>query len=284
MATPVGTPPNLIGIGMLEKLAGVDVTFFQWMLLGVPAMVLMFGLIAVQFYFAGARHAQVDAASSEIVRDELERLGPVSHGQRNVLIAFGITVLLWVTDFAHHIKPGWIALAAGFICLIPGLGLARAEEAIDFNKLTSVFSLAAVLGVATVLTHSGAGAMIAHALTQLVPSSGASPTYGFMLIASAASLIATFATVVGCIAIVTPTLPAIEAATHLPLTAGIMAELTGLQAVFFPFETVPIMVGLMMGKVPAARTLRVMILLAATGLLIIAPLQIAWLKLLGLMP
>jgi sodium-dependent dicarboxylate transporter 2/3/5 len=104
MATPVGTPPNLIGIGMLEKLAGVDVTFFQWMLLGVPAMVLMFCLIAVQFYFAGARHAQVDAASTEIVRDELERLGPVSHGQRNVLIAFGITVLLWVA-------PGVFAIA-----------------------------------------------------------------------------------------------------------------------------------------------------------------------------
>jgi sodium-dependent dicarboxylate transporter 2/3/5 len=28
MATPVGTPPNLIGIGMLEKLVGIDVTFF----------------------------------------------------------------------------------------------------------------------------------------------------------------------------------------------------------------------------------------------------------------
>jgi hypothetical protein len=105
-----------------------------------------------------------------------------------------------------------------------------------------------------------------------------------MLIASAASFIATFATVVGCIAIVTPTLPAIEAATHLPLTAGIIAELTGLQAVFFPFETVPIMVGLMMGKVPAASTLKAMIVLAVTGLLVIAPLQIAWLELLGMMP
>ncbi len=104
MATPVGTPPNLIGIGMLEKLAGVDVTFFQWMLLAVPGMALMFGLIAVQFYFAGARHARVDAASTQIVRDELEKLGPVSRGQRNVLIAFGITVLLWVA-------PGILAIA-----------------------------------------------------------------------------------------------------------------------------------------------------------------------------
>src|SRR5688500_2848775 len=104
MATPVGTPPNLIGIGMLEKLSGVDVSFFQWMLIGVPAAALMFGLIAVQFYLAGARHAQVDAGSTQMVRDELDKLGPVSRGQRNVLIAFGVTVLLWVA-------PGVFAIA-----------------------------------------------------------------------------------------------------------------------------------------------------------------------------
>jgi sodium-dependent dicarboxylate transporter 2/3/5 len=96
MGTPVGTPPNLIGVGMLQKYAGIEVTFFQWMLIGVPAGALMFGLVAVQFYFAGARKASVDAASTQMVREELNKLGPVSRGQRNVLTAFSITVLLWV--------------------------------------------------------------------------------------------------------------------------------------------------------------------------------------------
>jgi hypothetical protein len=68
------------------------------------------------------------------------------------------------------------------------------------------------------------------------------------------------------------------------MTAGIIAELTGLQALFFPFEAVPVMVGLMMGKVAAPATLRILILLAVTGLIVIAPLQIAWLKILGVMP
>ena len=104
MGTPVGTPPNLIGVGMLQKLAGVDITFFQWMLIGVPVGVLMFAMVAAQFYFAGARHVVVDAASTRLVREELDKLGPVSRGQRNVLTAFGITVLLWVA-------PGIFAIA-----------------------------------------------------------------------------------------------------------------------------------------------------------------------------
>jgi len=104
MATPVGTPPNLIGIGMLERISGVDITFFQWMLIGVPAAALMFGLVALQFHFVGARRVTVGEESIRMVRDELAKLGPLSRGQRNVLMAFGLTVVLWVA-------PGLFAIA-----------------------------------------------------------------------------------------------------------------------------------------------------------------------------
>jgi sodium-dependent dicarboxylate transporter 2/3/5 len=103
MGTPVGTPPNLIGAGMLQRLAGTNVTFFHWMALGVPVMLLMFTFLAVQFYFAGTRRMAIDAGSTAMVREQLQKLGPVTPGQRNVLIAFAITVVLWVT-------PGFFAL------------------------------------------------------------------------------------------------------------------------------------------------------------------------------
>ena len=104
LGTPVGTPPNLIGIGMLERVAGIRITFFQWMAIGVPAAVLMFAFVAAQFYFSGARGVRLGADSTQLVRDELAKLGPVSRGQRNVLFAFGLTVVLWLL-------PGLLALA-----------------------------------------------------------------------------------------------------------------------------------------------------------------------------
>jgi len=36
IVTPVGTPPNLVVLGQLDQLAGVRVSFFQWMLVGAP--------------------------------------------------------------------------------------------------------------------------------------------------------------------------------------------------------------------------------------------------------
>jgi hypothetical protein len=60
--------------------------------------------------------------------------------------------------------------------------------------------------------------------------------------------------------------------------------MTGLQMIFFPFQTVPIMVGLMMGGVEARSALRLLVPLALVSLAVILPLQILWLRLIGVVP
>jgi sodium-dependent dicarboxylate transporter 2/3/5 len=104
MGTPVGTPPNLIGIGMLEKIVGTRVSFFQWMAIGVPIVTVLFLYLVTQFYWRSVRGLQVAAGSTEMVQQELRRLGKQTVGQRNVLIAFAITILLWIA-------PGLFAIA-----------------------------------------------------------------------------------------------------------------------------------------------------------------------------
>jgi sodium-dependent dicarboxylate transporter 2/3/5 len=106
IGTPIGTPPNLIGIGMLQRIAHVDISFFEWMALGVPVVLLLFGFLVAYFYVRTLRHIDLSAARSDVIRDELERLGPMSTGQRNVLLAFGATVVLWLL-------PGVVAVLGG---------------------------------------------------------------------------------------------------------------------------------------------------------------------------
>lgn len=95
MGTPVGTPPNLIGIGMLEKIIGTKIAFFSWMLMGVPIAAVLFGYLVLQFYWTSARGLDVAEGSTALVQEELKGLGPPTAGQRNVLIAFATTVALW---------------------------------------------------------------------------------------------------------------------------------------------------------------------------------------------
>jgi sodium-dependent dicarboxylate transporter 2/3/5 len=106
LATPVGTPPNLIGLGFIRSQLGVDVAFFRWMLLGVPVVVVLFLFLCVYLRLVAPAGVRELPGSVELVRRERERLGPWTRGQRSVALAFGATIALWVA-------PGIVALLAG---------------------------------------------------------------------------------------------------------------------------------------------------------------------------
>src|SRR5687767_12887944 len=120
IGTPIGTPPNLIGIGMLNRIAGANITFFGWMILGVPIVVLLFGFLVAYFYFRTLKGLIVDTSQSKHIEEELRRLGPVNRGQRNVLIAFGLTVTLWLLPgLLAIVGAGETAFAKGFAAAVP---------------------------------------------------------------------------------------------------------------------------------------------------------------------
>jgi hypothetical protein len=209
---------------------------------------------------------------------------PLSPAGRRLAILLGATILLWATDVVHGIKPGVIAVAAAVLCLLPPVALVGLRESFDLNKLTAILSLGAVLGVAAILTHSGAGALTAQAIETLVPLEGRSATFGFVAVSILTALIAVPATVVGCIAVMTPVLGNVAASTGLATDIGVIAMLTGLQTILFPYQTVPVLVGLAMGRVSAASVLRLLVPLALIGLVTVLPLQVLWLRLLGYLP
>ena len=106
MATPVGTPPNLIGLGFMRRELGVELPFFSWMALGLPIVALLIAFALTDLARAGAPRGLRLVGATELIRREREALGPWSRGERNTLFAFATTVFLWVL-------PGGIALVAG---------------------------------------------------------------------------------------------------------------------------------------------------------------------------
>jgi sodium-dependent dicarboxylate transporter 2/3/5 len=106
LATPVGTPPNLIGVGFIRSQLGVEVSFFQWMLIGIPVAAVLFAFLAVYLNAVGPSGVRELPAGAELIRQEREHLGPWTAGQWSVALAFGLTVALWIL-------PGVAALVWG---------------------------------------------------------------------------------------------------------------------------------------------------------------------------
>lgn len=106
LATPIGTPPNIIGLGFIRNMIGVELPFFKWLMIGGPMAISMFLLLyACLNYFCPAGIARLEG-SRELLLGERGRLGPWTAGQRSTLLAFSVAAILWIL-------PGVAALVAG---------------------------------------------------------------------------------------------------------------------------------------------------------------------------
>ena len=97
--TPIGTPPNIIMLGFLREMApqAPTVSFFEWMIWGVVAMVAYFAVayfVLWKMFPADVKHIN---GASDFIRKHKEELGPWTWAQKNTLIAFLVAVMLWVT-------------------------------------------------------------------------------------------------------------------------------------------------------------------------------------------
>jgi sodium-dependent dicarboxylate transporter 2/3/5 len=190
MATPVGTPPNLIAVGMLAALAGVQLTFVQWMLLAVPLSVILLTIVSLFLvYMGGARVREIPGAE-RIVEERRLRLGPWRRGEVNALIAFGVTVTLWVGPgllplvlgadhpFAQRVQqmfPEAIAALSGAILLfvLPVSETQRStmtwKEAAQIDWGT-ILLFGGGLALGTMAGSTGLAEAIGRAITSLMPT------------------------------------------------------------------------------------------------------------------
>ncbi|MEO0189870.1 MAG: DASS family sodium-coupled anion symporter [candidate division WOR-3 bacterium] len=96
IGTPVGTPPNLIGIGLIKELLGKNITFFRWMLFAIPMVAIMYAVLFLLLRLLFPPEFKKLSGIENYVEKEKKAMGRMSRGEKNVLIGFLITVFLWV--------------------------------------------------------------------------------------------------------------------------------------------------------------------------------------------
>lgn len=106
LLTPIGSPPNLIGIGFIAEQTGTNISFFQWVVTALPIVLLMFVALCVVLIALNRPEVRRISGAEEFVAEERRKLGRLSAGERNTLIAFAVAVTLWML-------PGFVNLFLG---------------------------------------------------------------------------------------------------------------------------------------------------------------------------
>ena len=120
LATVIGTPPNVIAVGMLDEFAGVQISFVEWMMFAVPVALVLLVFLLVYVAWVGSPGIREIPGTERIIQERKRDLGPMTTGEKSVLIAFGATVTLWVMPGILPIILGADnALAVGLSSAVP---------------------------------------------------------------------------------------------------------------------------------------------------------------------
>ena len=96
VATPVGTPTNLIALDALAEINGAQISFATWIKFGIPAMALLIpaAWLAVGWGLPSGEKSQ---AAQERIRQALDKLGKMSPAEGRVALVFGVVAALWMS-------------------------------------------------------------------------------------------------------------------------------------------------------------------------------------------
>ncbi|OPY59839.1 MAG: L-tartrate/succinate antiporter [Pelotomaculum sp. PtaU1.Bin065] len=106
---------------LLKKLTGFDLTWGYSVILFLPTALIL--TIIAWFYLNWFFQPEFDIATGgqQKAQDELQRLGPMSIREKQTLFIISIAIILWATDFIHHLGPTVIALGVGWFLWLFGI-------------------------------------------------------------------------------------------------------------------------------------------------------------------
>lgn len=97
IATLIGTPPNTVLAGYLQKTYGYEITFARWLLVGVPLVVVLLPLCWLWLTkFANPMKLRKVPGGRELIDQELREMGSMSAGERWTSLVFALTAFAWI--------------------------------------------------------------------------------------------------------------------------------------------------------------------------------------------
>ena len=140
VGTLIGTPPNALLASFLQSNYDIEITFFDWMLLGVPVVAVMLPvtwLLLTRLLFPSHRIAIDDPRG--VVDRELTAMGAMSRGEKLVGLVFLAAASGWILRAPLAKLTGLplddtiIALVAALLLFAVPISRERGEFALDWQ-------------------------------------------------------------------------------------------------------------------------------------------------------
>lgn len=165
VATPVGNGANIIALGYLRELAGIQIDFLRWMVVGVPAALFILPLaylVLIRVFPPEKLKLPEGAALTETASAT-----SINATEKKAILIFTAAVLFWVGDplLLHltglSIPIEAVALAAAIFFFLPGVNILSWKEAQQDIDWGGIVLIAAGLSLGMIIFQTGAARWLA---------------------------------------------------------------------------------------------------------------------------
>ncbi len=302
LLTPIGSPPNLIGIGFIEDQLGTTISFFSWTITAFPIVLLMFLALCVILIALNRPEVRRISGADEYVAEERGKLGGISAGERNTLIAFGVAVTLWIlpgvvsliagqdsapaTWLREHLNEGVVAiLAAALLFLLP-INWSERRFTLTWNEAVridwgTILLFGAGITLGKLLSDSGLAGTIGNSITNAL---GVTSLLGVTILAVVvAILISETTSNTASVGIVVPIIiPIAQSAGVEPLIPALAAIFGSSYGFMLPVSTPPNAIVYGSGMIPITKMVRSGVFFDIIGAILIVTGVTLMVQLLGL--
>jgi len=277
LATPIGTPPNLIFLSVYQEVTGREISFVEWMGIGLPVVLVLLPVAALWLTRGLGVSGNVG----------IDGVGKITSGEIRVLAIFTLVIIAWMTlknpqggwsgwlslPYANYASVAFIAVIVMFICPDGDGG-----KLLDWPAASSIHWGVMILfagGIAIAKAFMATG--LSEALGQQLSAIADWPLFAVIL---AICLAVTFLTeVTSNTATTTLLMPILAAAATTtswdPALLMIPAALSASCAFMLPVATAPNAIIIASGKIRIADMMREGVVLNLLGALVISALSYA---------
>ena len=168
IATPAGSSFNVVAMGIMQQTVGYGISFFDWMIVGVPLVVVMTPILWF-FLTAIIKPEPISDDCLQGIRDDAAAATKIEPYDIKALAIILILIVLWIAgNWVPALNVTVVALIGLVVMFLPGMSLLTWKEFQDAVPWGIVLMCGTIMSIGGVVTATGG----AKFLVDLVMGSG----------------------------------------------------------------------------------------------------------------